>query len=137
LAGAQICRDQLGLPDEAREFCANALDSRDWNTVTSATVESALAPFRMIERMLTESGDVKALERATREMITRLRGMPALAVTQAGLIDKLGDIYLTKLDSPTSAKAAFEMARSVDPTNEARSVGIDRDALLAQLADLE
>lgn len=137
LLGAQISRDELGLPDEACEFCAAALDARSWDTFTDATVESALAPFHMIETILSQSGDVKALERATRGMIQRLKNVPALVLTQAGLFDKLGDIYLAKLDQPQSAKVAFELARSLDPANDARTAGIDRDAMLAQLANLE
>ena len=128
----KLCRDELLERDDALEYFDSALDSYFMNldALSDAILPMALGPFQAIERLRTDYSEWKDLDRAYRKMIVRVRSSTRFDLLQAGLFDKLGELYRTRLDMDTSALAAFEQARLLDPTNAARTEGIDRDGFL-------
>ncbi len=131
-----IYRDDLQQPDEALDCFHAALDAyfADPDALTDARLPMALMPWRTIERMHTYRSEWRPLDRAYRKMIVRVRSTPRFAKLCAGLFDQLGELYRTRLDEASSARAAFEEARKLDPANDVRTEGVDRDGFLARPA---
>jgi tetratricopeptide (TPR) repeat protein len=130
-----ICDEHLGQRDAAVDHCDAALDCyfARADALPEEQLETALKPLQAIERILFETSNWKKLERAYRKMIVRSRTPTSkFSKLHAALYDKLGAVYLGRLDSKDSARAALEEARRLDPNNEVATPGIDRNALLQQ-----
>jgi tetratricopeptide (TPR) repeat protein len=128
-----ICDEHLKQRDVAVEHCNTALDCYFANpdALTDEQLATAIKPLQAIERIMLETSDWRGLDRAYRKMIVRTRTPTnRFSQLQAGLYDRLGALYLARLGSKESAMAAFEEARRLDPNNEVRTPGIDRDAIL-------
>ena len=84
---------------------------------------------------LTITRDWKALERAYRRMIERLRSAsgPVFHHVMVGLLDGLAEVERSRLQQPASAAQALEVAQQLDPHNQLRADGRDRAELLAEI----
>ena len=138
LTAAIICRDELCVVDEALDHFESSLDNffADLDQLPESRLPYAMKGFAAIERLLSAREEWSRLDRAYRKMIRRASGTGALAFLtrlQAGLFDRLGEVYRLRLGNLDAAAMAFETARKLDPDGQVRTEGIDRAALLAEL----
>ena len=129
-AAATIYRDELASRDDALDRYDSALDHffTTPEVLAGPLLPYALRAFHAIEQLLGEPSDWRALDRAHRRMIVRVRGQtaPEYVRLQVQLFDRLAEIYRAH-DSAESAISALEVADGLEPGNPARA------ALLAQL----
>lgn len=109
-AAGVIYRDELNDQDQALEQFEHCLEKDEKNE----------AAFEAIERILTNKQDYKALGRAYRRMFKRLSSATP-AKERIALLNKMGDIYLHKLNDTETAMAAFEAAVALDPSDAKRN----------------
>jgi tetratricopeptide (TPR) repeat protein len=130
---ALICRDNLAMREHALEYYERALDAffESPDDLPEAYVAMAFRPLRALERMRAEYSEWTELDRAYRRMIVRMKTAPRFDKLRAEVFDRLGELYRTQLDMETAAVTAFEQARRLDPNNEVRTEGVDRDGFLA------
>ncbi|MBA2542937.1 MAG: hypothetical protein H0V17_25040 [Deltaproteobacteria bacterium] len=113
-AAGELSRDDLQQRDEALEYFNYALDASWSEEPTDASM--AMAPFEAIVRMLSDASDWKRLERAYRQVLNRMKSYATFNKLRAELYMKVGEIYRTRMGNESSASAAFEEARRLDPT---------------------
>jgi tetratricopeptide (TPR) repeat protein len=105
-AAGVICQVEIRDLDRALKFFNLALD----------THPEDLRPFELVEQILVEREDWKALAKAYGKHLKRLptQGLEAL---RRGLWLSLGDICYKRLGETENALAAFEVVATLDPDN--------------------
>lgn len=103
-------RDELGDFDKANEFFNLALDEDP----------TKLDTFQELDALLTEARDWKAQERAYVQMLKRISQGTSDEILglRKMLLRGLGEIYISRLDSPKKALQAFQLASDIDPDDE-------------------
>ncbi len=104
---AEIYREKLKVTDKAIEWFSRALDHDS----------SQLKMFRAIDELLTDQRDWKALQKAYRQMLSRVSDDESQSALQYKLCFNLGEIYRTRLQQKDKAKESFEAALDIKPND--------------------
>ncbi|PIE17900.1 MAG: hypothetical protein CSA65_07020 [Proteobacteria bacterium] len=126
-SAAVINRDKIKDLDNALVFFNSSLDHQLANISASTEVKPEdLKAFEAMDRICTQRKDWKTQERNYRKMIQRLSpdGQQELKIV---LYHALGEIYRSRLRDFSSAIAAFELAKDLQPDN------MQRHEILAEL----
>ena len=111
---AAISHAELHRLDEAADYYEQALD----------LMPSLSKAFEGLVSALTSKSDWSRLEKAYRDRLKRLEGMPKEEVAPkdiAHLWDSLGELLKHRLSRPADAVDAFEKAQKLDPENRRRA----------------